>query len=122
MEKGFWSDDGDVFYLDGLAWGVAPDGRTICMGLEEEILKRHQAKHKPPARIVVRAHQNNKGLVPKVDVNNTVPMGRPPIPADVWNYEILLGEGTLRKKAERLGVGKSTVARKIKELKNEPVP
>ena len=40
--KDSWSEGGQVFFTGGHGWGCAPDGRTICMGTEEEINKAWQ--------------------------------------------------------------------------------
>ena len=39
-KKSHWSPDGSIFFLDGWGWRVAPDGRTVCINTEEEILKK----------------------------------------------------------------------------------
>lgn len=43
-KNSYWSVDEQAFYLDGSAWGVDKSLRTVYMGKESEILKRHPAK------------------------------------------------------------------------------
>lgn len=40
----YWSLDEQVFYLDGSAWGLDKQLRTVYMGKEEEVLKKHPAR------------------------------------------------------------------------------
>ena len=39
-----WSTDGQVFYVDGWAWGLTPSLKTICLGKEEDIIKKYGFK------------------------------------------------------------------------------
>ena len=42
--RAYWSIDGQCYYLDGSAWGVSKNLRTVYMGKEEEVLKKHPAR------------------------------------------------------------------------------
>ncbi len=37
--KDFWSDDGQVFFTDGRGYGVAPNGSTVDIGKQSDILE-----------------------------------------------------------------------------------
>lgn len=41
--RAYWSVDLQAFYLDGSAWGVNKSLRTVYIGKEEEVLKKHPA-------------------------------------------------------------------------------
>lgn len=34
-----WSKGGQIFFDAGWAWGTAPNGKTVCMGEEDKVLK-----------------------------------------------------------------------------------
>jgi hypothetical protein len=37
--RDYWSDCGQVFFLDGWGWGLTEKCQRICLGKEEDILK-----------------------------------------------------------------------------------
>ena len=41
--EGCWSEDGQVFYYEGGAWGVSKKGRTVWLGKEADVIKKHPA-------------------------------------------------------------------------------
>ena len=42
--RAYWSVDLQAFYLDGSAWGGDKRLRTVYMGTEQEVLKKHPAR------------------------------------------------------------------------------
>ena len=38
---GRWSEDGQIFYHEGGAWGVNKTGKTVWLGTEKDIIKKH---------------------------------------------------------------------------------
>ena len=39
-KRAYWSVDEQIFFLDGKGWGVNILGDTVCLGKEEDILKK----------------------------------------------------------------------------------
>jgi hypothetical protein len=37
--RDYWSECGQVFFLDGWGWGFTEKGQRICLGKEEDILR-----------------------------------------------------------------------------------
>ena len=39
--EGCWSEDGQVFYFENGGWGVSKKGRTVWLGKEADVIKKH---------------------------------------------------------------------------------
>ncbi len=39
-----WSEDGQIFYHEGGAWGANKTGKTVWLGKQKDIIKKHPIK------------------------------------------------------------------------------
>lgn len=48
--KNYWSEGGQIQFIDGYAWGIGLEFQTICLGTEADILKalEQNIKISPP--------------------------------------------------------------------------
>lgn len=54
-----WSEDNAVFYLEGQAWGVNKNLRTVWLGKEEDVIKTHPVlKRRTPSYRVIRRKES----------------------------------------------------------------
>lgn len=63
-----WSEGGQIFYCDGLAYGLSPKLRTICIGSEADILKafkEHKSMGNPIIDNILTMDINNRGKSPQ---------------------------------------------------------
>ena len=85
--KDYWSDCSQVYFLDGYGWGIAEKGGSICLGLEEDILrffetgelngKFHQKQEEVLLRILEFRKEEEYGEQPDngaISVERTSPM------------------------------------------------
>lgn len=95
-----WSADGFVFFTGGYGWAVDKTGNTFCMGPE--------TPRTPP----------QKPLSPKNIVPKLLPVGRHQLKISQAQTEIIMGQGlTLREKAQKTGLSKNTIARRLARQK-----
>ena len=48
----YWSRGEQVYYLDGKAWGVAPNGKRVIIGSEIEIQKMLSNNERPGHNLI----------------------------------------------------------------------
>ena len=58
-----WSKGGQIFFLDGWAWGIAPNLQRVRVGIEKEVLKALEMGHSLGSALadnILRAELNNR--------------------------------------------------------------
>ena len=47
-QKDYWTKDGAFFVCDGWKYGIAPDGRTVCVGQVEKVAVKPPNQRESP--------------------------------------------------------------------------